>query len=173
MNTPRLLLFGLFLPPNTYLPSREQNVHPEVFFFECRASLGNHGYIPVSKPRSFFALLTDVVIGLYSWMSLITCPFFYLMRHIELIIPSPRAIKNIFFLYYYKFISQKVIKKSINQSITLFMSIRGADGVAPIIRAEGSCMEHMTKHMMDFLYFSFPLTNNFSNHHGWKRNGDH
>ena len=64
MNTPRLLLFGLFLPPHTYLPSREQNVHPEVFFLECWASLGNHGYIPVSKPRSFFALLTDVVIGL-------------------------------------------------------------------------------------------------------------
>ena len=64
MKTPRLLLFGPFLPPHTYLPSREQNVHPEVFFFECWASLGNHGYIPVSKPRSFFALLTDVVIGL-------------------------------------------------------------------------------------------------------------
>ena len=64
MNTARLLLFGPFLPPHTYFPSREQNVHTEVFFFECRASLGNHGYIPVSKPRSFSLLLTDVVIGL-------------------------------------------------------------------------------------------------------------
>ena len=57
MNTPRLLLFGPFLPPDTYLPSREQNVHPEVFFFECRASRGNHGYNPVSKPRSFFGVV--------------------------------------------------------------------------------------------------------------------
>ena len=57
MKTTRLLLFGPFLPPHTYLPSRGHNVHPEVFPFECRASLGNHGYIPVSKPRSFFAVV--------------------------------------------------------------------------------------------------------------------
>ena len=57
MNTARLLFFGPFLPPHTYFPSREQNVHTEVFFFEFRASLGNHGYIPVSKPRSFFAVV--------------------------------------------------------------------------------------------------------------------
>ena len=120
MNAPRLLLFGPFLPPYTYLPSREQNVHPEVFFFECRASLGNHGYIPVSKPRSFFALLTDVVIGLYSWMSLITCPFFYLMRLIELIIPSPRAIKTFFFFTIINLFPKRLSRnQSINQSLYL------------------------------------------------------
>ena len=57
MNTARLHLFGPFLPPHTYLPTREQNVLTEVFFFECRASLGNHGYIPFSKQRSFFAVV--------------------------------------------------------------------------------------------------------------------
>ena len=124
MNTPRLLLFGLFLPPHTYLPSREQNVHPEVFFFECWASLGNHGYIPVSKPRSFFALLTDVVIGL----------LLNVTHYMPFLLPdaphrtdysqSEGDQKHFFFLYYYKFISQKVIKKSINH------------GVAPIIRAD-------------------------------------
>ena len=128
MNAPRLLFFfGLFLPPHTYLPSREQNVHPEVFFFECRASLGNHGYIPVSKPRSFFAVVNrcklDVVIGL----------LLNVTHYIPFILPdaphrtdysqSEGDKKNTF--YYQKFLSQKVIKKSRNQSTNLFMSIRG------------------------------------------------
>ena len=165
MNTPRLLLFGLYLPPHTYLPSREQNVHPEVFFLECWASLGNHGYIPVSKPRSFFALLTDVVIGL---LLNVTYYMPFLLPdapHKTDYSQSEGDQKHFFFLYYYKFLSQKVIKKSINQSINHFIYVNTWwDGVAPIIRAEGSCMEQMTKHIMDFLYFSFPLTNNFSNH---------
>ena len=129
MNTPRLLLFGLFLPPHTYLPSREQNVHPEVFFLECWASLGNHGYIPVSKPRSFFALLTDVVIGL---LLNVTYYMPFLLPdapHRTDYSQSEGDQKHFFFLYYYKSISQKVIKKSINQSITLFMSIRGGMGL--------------------------------------------
>ena len=48
------------------------------------------------------------------------------MRLIELIIPSPRAIKKKYtLLLIYKFLSQKVIKKSRNQSTNLFMSIPG------------------------------------------------
>ena len=121
MNTPRLLLFGLFLPPHTYLPSREQNVHPEVFFFECWASLGNHGYIPVSKPRSFFALLTDVVIGL-----LLNVPYY-----MPFLLPDAphrtdysqsEGDQKKLHLTIKNFFPKKVIKKSINQ---LFMSIRG------------------------------------------------
>ena len=80
-------------------------------------------------------------------MSLITFNLFYLMRLIELIIPSPSAIKKIT-LYYYKFLSQKVFKKSINQ----FIHVNKWDGVARIIQAEDSCMKRMTKHIMDFLY---------------------
>ena len=126
MNTAWLLLFGPFLPPHTYFPSREQNVHMEVFFFECRASLGNHGYIPVSKPRSFFAVVNRCSHRAYSWMSLITCPLFYLICLIELIIPCPRAIIIIKKYTLPLKISfpkgYQEIKKSINQ---LFMSIRG------------------------------------------------
>ena len=164
MSTPRLLLFGLFLPPHTYLPSREQNVHPEVFFFECWASLGNHGYIPVSKPRSFFALLTDVVIGLLLnvtyYMPFLLPDALHKTEYSQ----SEGDQKHFFFLYYYKFISTKGYQE-INQSINHFIYVNTWwDGVAPIIRTKGSCMEHMTKHIIDFLYFSFPLTNNFSNH---------
>ena len=40
------------------------------------------------------------------------------------------------------------IKKSINQ----FIYVNTWDGVAPIIRVEGSCMKRMKKYIMDFLY---------------------
>ena len=146
MNTPRLLLFGLFLPPHTYLPSREQNVHPEVFFFECWASLGNHGYIPVSKPRSFFALLTDVVIGL----------LLNVTHYMPFLLPdaphrtdysqSEGDQKHFFFFTIINLFPKRLSR---NQSI---MGLRR------------SFEPTMTKHIMDFLYFSFPLTNNFSNH---------
>ena len=163
MNTPRLLLFGLFLPPHTYLPSREQNVLPEVFFFECWASLGNHGYIPVSKPRSFFALLTDVVIGL---LLNVTYYMPFLLPdapHRTDYSQSEGDQKHFFFFTIINLFPKRLSRnQSINQSLYLCQYVVG--GVAPIIRANGSCMEHMTKHIMDFLYFSFPLTNNFSNH---------
>ena len=55
MNTPRLLLFGSFLPPQTYLPSREQNVHP--LHLAIMAT-----FLPRSRDL-FSLLLTDVVIG--------------------------------------------------------------------------------------------------------------
>ena len=126
MNTPRLLfMFGPFLPPHTYLPSGEQNVHPEEFFFECRASLGNHGYIPVSKPRSFFAVVNrcklDVVIGL----------LLNVTHYIPFILPDAphrtdysqsEGDQKKLHLTIKNFFPKKVIKKSINQ---LFMSIRG------------------------------------------------
>ena len=146
MNTPRLLLFGLFLPPHTYLPSREQNVHPEVFFFECRASLGNHGYIPVSKPRSFFALLTDVVIGL---LLNVTYYMPFLLPdapHRTDYSQSEGDQKHFFFFTIINLFPKRLSR---NQSI---MGLRR------------SFEPTMTKHIMDFLYFSFPLTNSFSNH---------
>ena len=146
MNTPRLLLLGLFLPPHTYLPSREQNVHPEVFFFECRASLGNHGYIPVSKPRSFFALLTDVVIGL---LLNVTYYMPFLLPdapHRTDYSQSEGDQKHFFFFTIINLFPKRLSR---NQSI---MGLRR------------SFEPTMTKHIMDFLYFSFPLTNNFSNH---------
>ena len=146
MNTPRLLLFGLFLPPHTYLPSREQNVHPEVFFFECWASLGNHGYIPVSKPRSFFALLTDVVIGL---LLNVTYYMPFLLPdapHRTDYSQSEGDQKHFFFFTIINLFPKRLSR---NQSI---MGLRR------------SFEPTMTKHIMDFLYFSFPLTNNFSNH---------
>ena len=40
------------------------------------------------------------------------------------------------------------IKKLINQ----FIYVNTWDGVAPIIRVEGSCMKRMKKYIMDFLY---------------------
>ena len=160
MNAPRLLFFfGLFLPPHTYLPSREQNVHPEVFFFECRASLGNHGYIPVSKPRSFFAVVNrcklDVVIGL----------LLNVTHYIPFILPdaphrtdysqSEGDKKKYILLSKISFPKgYQEIKKSINQ----FIHVNTWDGVAPIIRAQGSCMKRMTKYIMDFLY-RFPSFN--------------
>ena len=121
MNTPRLLLFGLFLPPHTYLPSREQNVHPEVFFFECWASLGNHGYIPVSKPRSFFALLTDVVIGLLLNVTYYM-PFLLPDAPHRTDYSQSEGDQKKLHLIIKNFFHKKVMKKSINQ---LFMSIRG------------------------------------------------
>ena len=150
MNTPRLLLFAPFLPPHTYLPSREQNVHPEVFSFECRASLGNHGYIPVSKPRSFFAVVNRCSHRFTLECHSLHALLFYLMRLIELIIPSPRAMKkNYTLLLKISFPKgYQEIKKSINQ----FIYVNTWDGVAPIIRAQGSCMKRMTKYIMDFLY---------------------
>ena len=64
MNTPSLHLFGPFLPPHTYLPSREQSVHPEVFFL----SVGFHSEFTatfLSRSLDLFSLLlTDVIFRL-------------------------------------------------------------------------------------------------------------
>ena len=83
-------------------------------------------------------------------MSLVTFPLFYLMRLIELIIPSPRVIKrnNTLLLLISFPKGYQEIKKSINQ----FIYVNTWDGVAPIIRAEGSCMKRMKKYLMDFHY---------------------
>ena len=124
MNTPRLLLFGLFLPPHTYLPSREQNVHPEVFFL----SVGLHLAIMatfLSRSRDLFSLLlTDVVIGL----------LLNVTHYMPFILPdlphrtdyslSEGDLKKIHFTIK-NYFPKKVIKKSRNQSTNLFLSIRG------------------------------------------------
>ena len=124
MNKPRLLLFGPFLPPHTYLPSREQNVHPEVFFLSVGLHLAIMAHSCLSKPRSSFAFVNRC-----SHRFTLECHS--LQLYMPFILPdAPHrtdysqyegdqrklhfTIKNFF--------PKKVIKKSINQ---LFMSIRG------------------------------------------------
>ena len=51
-----LLLIGLFLLLSLIFPQRK-GLSPGIIF-ECRASLRNHSYIPVSNPCSFFAVDT-------------------------------------------------------------------------------------------------------------------
>ena len=118
MNTPRLLFFGLFLPPHT--PGNRMFTRKYSFL-----SVGLHLAIMatfLSRSRDlFFALLTDVVIGL----------LLNVTHYMPFLLPdAPHrtdysqsegdqkkihfTIKNVF--------PKKVIKKSINQ---LFMSIRG------------------------------------------------
>ena len=70
------------------------------------------------------------------------------MRLIELIIPSPRAIKENYTLLL-KISFPKKGYQEINQPI---IYVNTWDGVTPIIRAQGSCMKRMKKYIMDFLY---------------------
>ena len=84
-------------------------------------------------------------------MSLITCPLFYLICLIELINYSLSEGDQKKYTLLLKISFPKgyqEIKKSINQ----FIYVNTWDGVAAIIRAEGSCMRRLTKHIMDFLY---------------------
>ena len=145
MDTPRFLLFGLPPPSHThtYLPSREQNFHPEVFHFGCRASLGYHGYIPVSKPRGFFSpLLTDAVIGLLlnvTYQMACFFFFFYLMCLMELIIPSPREIPpKTFSVTIINFFPKRLSRnQSINQSLYLCQYVVG-----------WGCADHPSRRLM-------------------------
>ena len=97
MKTPRLLfMFGLFLPLTLICPPGNR-MFTRKYYFWLSGLTWQSWLIPVSRSRGLLSpLLTDVVIGLllnvthYSC----TCPLFYLMRLIELIIPSPRAIKK-------------------------------------------------------------------------------
>ena len=58
MDTPRLLFFVWSVsPPHTYLPSREQNVHPEVFYLSVGLHLTIMAHSCLSKPRSSFAFV--------------------------------------------------------------------------------------------------------------------
>ena len=103
----------------------------------------------LSRSRDLFSLLlTDVVIGL----------LLNVTHYMPFILPdlphrtdyslSEGDLKKIHFTIKLKLFSQKVIKKSINQ----FISVNTWDGVAPIIRAEGSCMKRTKKYIIDFLY---------------------
>ena len=105
MNTPRLLLFGLFLPLTLICPP-ENRIFTRKYSF---LSVGLHLAIMdtfLSRTRGLFLpMLTDIVIGLLLNVAHYRCTFFHLMRLTELIIPSPREIKKKSALYYGKFLS--------------------------------------------------------------------
>ena len=69
----------------------------------------------------------------------------------ELIIPSPRAIqKKNFSVTIINFFPKRLSR---NQSITLFMSIRGGMGLRRSSKQKAHVWNiYMTKHIMDFLY---------------------
>ena len=103
-----------------------------------------------SRSRDLFSLLlTDVVIGL----------LLNVTHYMPFILPdAPHrtdysqsegdkkklhfTIKNFF---------PKRLSRN-QESINQFIHVNTWDGVAPIIRAQGSCMKRMTKYIMDFLY---------------------
>ena len=97
MNTPRLLfMFGLFLPLTLICPPGNR-MFTRKYSFWVSGFTWQSWLIPVSRSRGLLSpLLTDVVIGLLLNVTHYncTCPLFYLMRLIELIIPSTRAIKE-------------------------------------------------------------------------------
>ena len=88
MNTPTLLLIDI--SPLLLFALTKVGLSPWSSFV-CRASLGNHGYIPVSNPCSFFAVDN-------SWrdLSILKCHmlFFFLPDTPHRIIPNPRAINK-------------------------------------------------------------------------------
>ena len=94
MNTPRLLfMFGLFLPLTLICPPGNR-MFTRKYSFWVSGFTWQSWLIPVSRSRGLLSpLLTDVVIGLLLNVTHYM-PFIYLMRLIELIIPSPRAIKK-------------------------------------------------------------------------------
>ena len=121
MNTPRLLLSGLFLPLTLICPLENRIFNRKYSFL----SVGPHLAIMdtfLSRTRGLFLpLLTDIVIGLLLNVTYYRCTFFHLMRLTKLIIPSPGEIKKIHFTMV-KFFPKRLSR---NQSINQFMSIRG------------------------------------------------
>ena len=124
MNTPRLLfMFGLFLPLTLICPPGNR-MFTRKYSFWVSGFTWQSWLIAVSRSRGLLSpLLTDVVIGL----------LLNVTHYMPFILPDAphrtdysqsEGDKKIT-LYYYKFLSQKVIKKSRNQSTNLFMSIRG------------------------------------------------
>ena len=134
MNTPRLLLFGLFLPLTLICPP-ENRIFTRKYSF---LSVGLHLAIMdtfLSRTRGLFLpMLTDIVIGLLSNVAYYRCTFFHLMRLTELIIPSPGEIKKKMHFTMVNFFPKRLSR---NQSINQFIYVNTWDGVAPIIRAKG------------------------------------
>ena len=90
MNTPRLFLIGLFPPPPLLLFALTKIGLSPGSIFVCRASLGNHGYIPVSNPRYFFA-----VDNRCRHLFILKRQMLFLLPHApHRITPSPRAINK-------------------------------------------------------------------------------
>ena len=122
MSTPRLLLFGLFLPLTLICPP-DNRIFTRKYSF---LSVGLHLAIMdtfLSRSRGLFLpLLTDIVIGLLLNVTYYRCTFFHLMRLPELIIPSPGEIKKKMHFTMVNFFPKRLSR---NQSINLFMSIRG------------------------------------------------
>ena len=152
MNTPRLLLmFGLFLPLTLICPLGNR-MFTRKYFLWVSGFTWQSWFIPVSRSRGLLSpLSTDVVIGLL---------LINVTHYIPFILPdaphrtdysqSEGNQKKLHFTiinFFPKRLSKK-IKKSINQ----FIYVNKWDGVAPIIRAEGSYMKRMKKYIMDFLY---------------------
>ena len=124
MNTPRIFFYVSSVSPLHTLPSREQNVHPEVLFLIVGPHFAIMARSCLSKPRSSFAFVNRC-------SHRVTLECHSLQPYMPFILPdAPHrtdysqyegdqrklhfTIKNFF--------PKKVIKKSINQ---LFMSIRG------------------------------------------------
>ena len=114
MNTLIKAPFDWSIPPPPFLFSLKETRLSPRSIFECCASLGNHGYIPVSNPCSFFAVHTR---SRHRFTLESHNPMLFLLLdtpHRIIPIPSP--------LYcYWNFFSQKVIKH-ICISFTFFLS---------------------------------------------------
>ena len=90
--------------PSLLFSLKETRLSPGSIF-ECWASLGNHGYIPVSNPCYFFFSLFIPDAGIDLLLNVtIPCFFFYLIRLTELF-PFPVHRTDYWWLF-----SQKVIK---------------------------------------------------------------
>ena len=143
-------MFGLFLPLTLICPPGNRIFTRKYFFFFLSVRL--HLAIMatfLSQSRGLFSpLLTDVIIGLllnvnhYMPFLLPDAPHRTDYSQSEGDQKKNCTIINFFPKGY----------QEINPSINQFIYVNTWNGVAPIIRAEGSCMKRMTKHIMDFLY---------------------
>ena len=150
MNTPRLLfMFGLFLPLTLICPPGNR-MFTRKYSFWVSGFTWQSWLIPVSRSRGLLSpLLTDVVIGLLLNVThYMNMPFILPDAPHRTDYSQSEGDQKKLHLTIKNFFPKKVIKKSINQ----FIYVNTWDGVVPIIRAQGSCMKRMTKHIMDFLY---------------------
>ena len=100
--------------PSLLFSLKETRLSPGSIF-ECWASLGNHGYIPVSNPCSFFRCSCQMQASIYSWMSQSHAFSFTRIRFTELFpFPVPRTD-------YWQFFSKKGYQACIH-FLYLFLS---------------------------------------------------
>ena len=126
MNKPRpLFMFGVFLPLTLICPPGNR-MFTRKYSFWVSGFTWQSWRIPVSRSRGLFSpLLADVVIGLLLINVTHYMPFISPDAPHRTDYSQSEGDQKKITLYYYKFLSQKVIKKSRNQSTNLFMSIRG------------------------------------------------